>query len=241
LGSERADGRRVVRGLRDPLATAPEALLPGTGLDTTDVRAVWEPYVSLDPAILARRAAGVLDAPATVRLRVEGTTLVASGTAPPDWLERSRARAPTLSGITRFDDTAITGRLVEALADSLRRAAVRFPVGSARLLPGQEPALDRLARLMTDLLATAAQADRAVRIQVLGHVSREGGDAFNQALSQQRAEATVRLLTARGLPSEAFEAVGTGEPRSGGSASGDAAQAFNRSAGFRVTYDDSPP
>jgi OOP family OmpA-OmpF porin len=238
------DGRRYVRGLRDPLAAAPETLLSGTGLEAEDVRSTWAWYASLDPTILARRAAEVLEAPATVRFRVEGGTLIASGTAAPGWRERSRARAPFLSGITRYDDTAVTSDAqvrMQALADSLGRVSIRFQAGSSRLLPDQEPSLDRLTDLLNALLETAEQAGREPRIQVSGHVSREGDDAFNRALSQQRADEMVRLLSERGLPPSAFEAVGTGQPRSDQPGTDDAAQAFNRSAAFHATFEDRQP
>jgi OOP family OmpA-OmpF porin len=45
-----------VRGLRDPLAADPLADLAGSGIPAMQVSEQWEPYLSLDPIIAARRS-----------------------------------------------------------------------------------------------------------------------------------------------------------------------------------------
>jgi OOP family OmpA-OmpF porin len=44
-----------IRGLRDPLATDPQTLLPASGVPAARVSEQWEPYLSLDPRIAAKR------------------------------------------------------------------------------------------------------------------------------------------------------------------------------------------
>src|SRR5690606_23324082 len=51
----RADGKYYVSGLRDPLAADPHALLRESGIDGGQVRFQWEPYVSLQPVLVAVR------------------------------------------------------------------------------------------------------------------------------------------------------------------------------------------
>jgi OOP family OmpA-OmpF porin len=48
-------GRYRVSGLRDPLARDPAELLPAAGFDPGTVAFEWEPYLSLSPALAARR------------------------------------------------------------------------------------------------------------------------------------------------------------------------------------------
>ena len=48
-------------------------------------------------------------------------------------------------------------------------------------------------------------------VLVIGHTDRAGTDAFNDALSRQRAEVVRRALVARGLPAENIVVVGRGE------------------------------
>jgi hypothetical protein len=48
--------------MRDPLAVNPSLLIARRGVDTTDVVAHWEPYVSTEPALLLARARRVLGA-----------------------------------------------------------------------------------------------------------------------------------------------------------------------------------
>jgi outer membrane protein OmpA-like peptidoglycan-associated protein len=46
---------------------------------------------------------------------------------------------------------------------------------------------------------------------VIGHTDRVGTDAFNDALSRQRAEVVRRALVARGLPADLIVVIGRGE------------------------------
>jgi hypothetical protein len=52
------DGVYQVAGLRDPLALDPHTLLKEAGLEPGDVHFVWEPYLSLRPEFVKRRALG---------------------------------------------------------------------------------------------------------------------------------------------------------------------------------------
>ena len=52
IRSERDGGKWHLTGMRDPLARNPSLLLASRGVDTNDVVARWEPYVSTEPALL---------------------------------------------------------------------------------------------------------------------------------------------------------------------------------------------
>jgi hypothetical protein len=54
----REGGVYQVAGLRDPLALDPQTLLKEAGLEPADVHFVWEPYLSLRPEFVKRRALG---------------------------------------------------------------------------------------------------------------------------------------------------------------------------------------
>lgn len=96
-----------------------------------------------------------------------------------------------------FRQTA-TQTIVELAADVL------FAFDSAELTPQSEAALRRTAEL-------AVQAG-AGPIQVVGHTDAQGEDAYNMALSQRRAEAVSRWLTASGgVPASRLQAEGRGE------------------------------
>jgi outer membrane protein OmpA-like peptidoglycan-associated protein len=68
---------------------------------------------------------------------------------------------------------------------------IAFEWDSASLTETSRPALDEVAQALKD--------NPNFRVQVDGHASAEGGDAHNQALSEDRAAAVVDYLVARGV------------------------------------------
>lgn len=97
------DGKFVVRGMRDEDAVEPASLLPTFDLDASDVVGKWQPFVSLDPAFVARRVNARFDPPQGATLRVENRVLVAAGEAPLAWVDRVRAEGTALPGVEAVD------------------------------------------------------------------------------------------------------------------------------------------
>ena len=95
------DGAIRVEGLQDPLLRSTEALAKASlGARQRKVSLALRPYVSLDPALVVRRARRVLPIPKGAALTLEGTWLRVEGVAPDGVLaERIRERAPLLPGI----------------------------------------------------------------------------------------------------------------------------------------------
>lgn len=69
------------------------------------------------------------------------------------------------------------------------------------------PEADAILAPALDLL----QADPEIAIEIEGHTDWVGSDAYNDGLSQRRAEAVVEWLVARGIDRERITAVGRGE------------------------------
>ncbi|HEV8123465.1 MAG TPA: hypothetical protein VGP80_04450 [Gemmatimonadales bacterium] len=67
----RRDGKFQVAGLRDPAATNPDSFLGLAGLPKDQVAERWEPYLSLDPALIQARIRAVQSAQATEVAAVE--------------------------------------------------------------------------------------------------------------------------------------------------------------------------
>lgn len=81
---------------------------------------------------------------------------------------------------------------------------VQFAYDSAAILAGSRPFLDRLAQAM--------RQEPALRLVVEGHTDAYGGDAYNMALSQRRAEAVKAYLgNHAGIDPARLEAVGKGK------------------------------
>lgn len=80
---------------------------------------------------------------------------------------------------------------------------VVFETGKAQLKPG---AVDRLRPL-----AGYLQANPQVRVRIDGHTDAQGSDAYNQQLSNARANAVRQALASAGIDPGRIEAIGHGE------------------------------
>lgn len=101
-------GHRYVRGLRDPLAADPVALLADAGIVPGDVVSEWSPYQALDPALVLERARGILDPPDSVMLELRDGTLFVEGSAPWHWIDDVPAKLEHVLGISRVRTDGVT-------------------------------------------------------------------------------------------------------------------------------------
>ena len=91
------DGKWLVAGLRDPLAVDPQLVLRESAIEPARVVSQWQPYQSLDPQFVLKRAQEALTPPPTVTLAVENDRIVAAGSASVDLdptCSRSERNAP---------------------------------------------------------------------------------------------------------------------------------------------------
>lgn len=107
----------LMRGLRDPLALEPSALLESVGLTADDVTFNMTSYHSMDKAIVLKRAHRLLKPPKGVRLALANGVLHASGTAPRAWIDQSLIQGAYIAGIDGVD----TSKLRAGDEDSLAR------------------------------------------------------------------------------------------------------------------------
>jgi len=80
---------------------------------------------------------------------------------------------------------------------------VLFDTGQATLKPGADLSLDRLAAYL--------RAHPQTRILIEGHTDSRGSDAYNDALSERRAQAVATALISRGVVEDAVRAIGRGK------------------------------
>lgn len=80
---------------------------------------------------------------------------------------------------------------------------VSFDFDSARIKPGFYPTLN-------DLGGVLQKYDRTI-VHIVGHTDSTGSEAYNQALSERRAEAVARYLEGRGVDASRLRAEGRGE------------------------------
>jgi outer membrane protein OmpA-like peptidoglycan-associated protein len=237
IRSEREDGKWQLTGMRDPLAVNPSILMASRGVDTTDVVARWEPYVSTEPAILLARARRVLAPPGGVTLSLDGDVLVATGRAPAFWIVRAESVAPALAGVGSVDLTRVSPGLpadMESLASAIERRHVLFAAGAETLDEAALATTVTLASQFTDIAAAARTHRYQVALQIVGRADPTGTERDNLALSRRRASAVRDRLIALGIaPTQlTVDATGSSDPLPADSPAEHAR--LNRSASFVV-------
>jgi outer membrane protein OmpA-like peptidoglycan-associated protein len=238
----RRDSRWLIRGLRDPLAADPQAILREMGIDPERVTAYWEPYQSLLPEFVLKRVEAALAPPPTIMLTIEGERIVATGTAPLTWIQRARnlvrmlpAGAPTVE-LSQIRD--MYNGVLGKLRDAIQSKEIRFDYNNQLPSRGQEAILDQLAVELKELTALSSSQHVVTRVSLIGHSDQTGVGLYNLALSLARAESVRTMLKQRGVAPDllAVRSAGTLEPREQGDT--DAARSANRRVSFTVVIDE---
>lgn len=187
-------GEYRLEGLRDPLAKDPSEMIREAGIDPSTVTTLWSPFYALEPALIATRAQSVLQPPQTVRLHVDGDTLVASGSAPIEWAQEARRLAALVPGITRYRDEGLLTVSIPDLVTRINRTVIHFAPGSASIDPSERLGLNAAAMLLRDLNQAVSRSGQRVNLEILGSADETGSIALNLQLSKQRAEAVLAVL-----------------------------------------------
>jgi outer membrane protein OmpA-like peptidoglycan-associated protein len=235
--AERSWGHWRLAGLRDPLARDPNAVLAGVSVDSSGVEQRWEPYLSLEPAMVLARARRVLAPPPGVALALAGDTVRLTGSAPLPWVIAA-GHASVPPGTSAVDLSGVRPEIPADLAQLVRDIEgerVLFAVGSAALDGQARAAVGRVAAALLQLDAGVALIGARAGLELIGRTDPTGSDAANQTLSQQRAEAVVAALAARGIPTGSARVSGVGTSRPLSDSDPDQQARVNRSVSFGVT------
>ena len=114
----------------------------------------------------------------------------------------------------------------QLFSESLAKGKIRFESGRATIDPDSAGLLDRLI----EIAMRCPTAD----IEIAGHTDADGEDAFNQALSEKRAQAVLDYLVKAGLPASRFTATGYGSSQPVATNDTDEGKAQNRRIDFLV-------
>ena len=116
--------------------------------------------------------------------------------------------------------TECSGQRVQPLGCDSIIHGINFDLDSATIRVESDKLLDALS---TGLKASAASV-----ITVVGHTSSEGSDAYNDGLSQRRAEAVVAAIVGRGVDAGRVRAEGRGEKQPIADNATEAGRSLNR-------------
>lgn len=240
VDGSRSWGRWQLRGLKDPLAREPRAVLTAAGLTLPTIAGEWKPYLSLDSAMVVARARQTLAAPTSATAELTGDTLRFAGSAPLDWLGRLREPRP-IAGVAHVDVSAVRATLPAGIDDLRRRIEaerVLFEPGSSIVADAEESDARVLATTLRQLSDSVAAIGASVRVELVGRTDPTGTDATNQSLAQLRVDAVMRGLTALGVPAAMLDGrpLATAQPLR--AAEADEQARINRSVSFEAVVTD---
>jgi OOP family OmpA-OmpF porin len=200
------NGKTTVYGLRDPLSDNPQEIAREAGLPHEAIDFQLEPYLSLQPELVARRAKDILHPPESVRLSVpNGTTqLNLAGTAPHAWIAQLPKIGSTIPGVTSIQYAGLQDESqlrLDQLVREIEAHQADFEAGSASLSTESGSAMERVLQALREGDALAQQLDHRIQVEVRGHTSEEGSVETNHRLALARAQ---RILSA--LNGERFRA-----------------------------------
>lgn len=90
------------------------------------------------------------------------------------------------------------------------------------------------ARTLLDQVASALMDAPQIRVEVGGHTDARGSDAYNQELSERRAQSVVDYLVGQGIAPERLQAVGYGEAAPVADNETDEGRELNRRVELRI-------
>lgn len=195
-----------------------------------EVRAVYDPYEveTLDVRVAAgiqiplpgRARDAALPPPAEEKVRVvEVSTGLHDSDG--DGIVDGADQCPATPPDTRVDGQGCTLPEVMQLED------VTFEFDEARLTANAQTVLDAL-------VLPLLQRYPDMIVEVAGHTDDRGSDAYNQRLSQRRAQAVVEHLLGRGIDGNRMSAAGYGEREPLGPNDSDAQRERNRRVELRI-------
>ena len=216
---DRSGGNFAVRGLRDPLAMDVADVAEGLDIPAERLSVSMQPFQSLQPEILAERAAQMFDKPESVDLSVSGTTLVVSGEAPSAWRQTLQSRFSNLAGIDRLDISGLQASDWQQFADrvaSLNNRKFFFQSG-LDLVEGDQDKLREFASELAKLLDDARDLEYRVSVTTRGSTDSIGDAGANAALADRRATFAARVLASAGVDARILRQpelrAADGEPR----------------------------
>lgn len=108
----------------------------------------------------------------------------------------------------------------------IRLNNIFFETGKATLLSTSQNELDRLITILND--------NSGMIIEIRGHTDNQGGEALNQALSEDRAKSVVDYLVSKGIDKKRLSSKGFGEKSPTATNDTPEGRAINRRVEFKI-------
>jgi outer membrane protein OmpA-like peptidoglycan-associated protein len=208
------NGKYLITGMRDPLAIDINTIRQENNINPEKFNTKLEPYLSLQPEFITKRAEALLQPPKTVSLKVESDgILYATGSAPEKWISETRRMWRFIPGISQFQEKNLSNidvSQIEKYKQGIEREKLLFQEGKTDLIASEIPKLEKVFAQLQKMVVMAKYLNQSVKIQIIGHTSVSGTEQYNLQLSQARAEQIKSYFISRGLSEENFYTQGLG-------------------------------
>ncbi|HIK06791.1 MAG TPA: OmpA family protein [Trichormus sp. M33_DOE_039] len=242
VNTKKHNGKHFISGMRDPLAIDPNTLIPQTNLNPQTVITEWQPYLSLEPQLLTKRAEKFLQPPKTVVLQVDSNGILqASGDAPHQWIIATKKAWRYVPGITQFQDQHLLPselQEIDLYQKQIEQISFLFVEGKTDLIPGEADKLTDLVLVLHKLLKVTQNLNKNFQIQIRGHTDTSGTEQHNILLSQARAQKILDYLSTQKINVNKLKIVGVGASIPFQSEMNPEARKLNRRVSFKVLIAD---
>ncbi|MDH3266548.1 MAG: hypothetical protein OEM25_06245, partial [Gammaproteobacteria bacterium] len=188
------DGKTfIIRGLRDPLAVSIADVAENIGIPADRLVVSTQPFQSLQPQIVATRAARVFGQPGSARFSVSGAALIVEGDAPWSWQQQLQSRFNSLAGVETLDVSGLTASDRQAFSQSVASTGQRrfFFRRGVEFQQGNDVALRRYAEEVGALQKDAKTFGYSLLVTTKGFADTTGDGPTNAALAARRATAAA--------------------------------------------------
>lgn len=163
-----------------------------------------------------------------------GVGAVAADAATTTEAAPTEAAAPAEAAVPETPATAEQVASCQTQVDTaIKGKTIQFDTSTATIKAESQPLIDELAKVLTPCEGTM--------IEVAGHTDLTGGDAANMRLSEERANAVVAALVAKGVSNARLTPKGYGETQPVRRGTSSDVHAANRRIEFAVTAAGSAP
>lgn len=214
----RDGGTFLVRGLKDPLAASITGVAESVDISADRLNVSMQPFQSLQPEIVAARAAQIFGQPGSAQFSIADTTLIVDGDAPWSWQQNLRSRFRNLAGVESLDVSGLTAtdrQQFEQSVASLNQRKFYFNDG-VELIEESDKALREYAAKLAVLQKDAADVAFTISVWLKGSADTSGESAENVKLADQRAAAVATALASSGVQarivSQTIDAFSDGPP-----------------------------
>jgi outer membrane protein OmpA-like peptidoglycan-associated protein len=189
------DSKRYISGFKEEFANYPKNIWEQSGYDSSDIILDLEPYQSNQSLFVIKRAKSVLKAPESVNLDYEDGTLIISGYASQQWIDKANEFALLITGVQNIDIKEMKiseGLQIDSVVKTIENTNFNFQFNSTMLIHGQEEKVKMILELMKKLSIIAG--DKRIIIEIMGNTCSSGSEIRNEKLSWNRARRFLEII-----------------------------------------------